>query len=79
MTNTVTITIDFDDKEDVEAEVEYYYEGEDLAQTYWQPAEYAELIIKSLKVDGVEVDYDFEEGEWNDLLESIEEAIDNEN
>ena len=65
MTCVVEISIDFEGFEDKEVDVEYHFDGKFIAQTYWQPEEYPELVLDAVKLGDVDIlgeitDSDFE-------------------
>ena len=64
----------------VEVEVNYEWFGKNIAQTYYQPAEYPELEIHSIKriVKGDEIDISdiFTDSEHDKILEILQSWLD---
>lgn len=77
MTN-ITIEIELLGNE-IEVEVNYDWFGKDIAQTLYQPAEYAELEIHSIKrvVEGSEIDisYIFTDKEHDKITVILQEWL----
>ena len=65
---------------DVEVEVNYEFYGKDIPQTYYEPAEYAELEIHSIKriVEGDEIDISdiFTDKEHEQILDILQSWLD---
>ena len=64
---------------DVEVEIDYEWHGKNIAQTYYQPAEYAELEINSIKriIEGSNINISsmFTDSEYEEITDILQKWL----